>query len=106
MGQSWGSLGALYMGNKFSERFKAVVCTGLLPNLRIIKPFPYPNLADKPVFFGYGTEDFSGFDFAQKNAAILDSYLNNFKTYWDAGGYHSNAWARSLDQIFDFFNKQ
>lgn len=105
MGQSWGSLGALFMGNRYSERFKAIVCTGLLPNLEIIKPFPYPNLANKPIFFGYGTEDFSGFDFAQKNAAILDSHFNNFSVHWAAGGHHSNAWAKSLKQIFYFLNE-
>jgi predicted esterase len=106
MGQSWGSMGALYMGNRYSDRFKAIVCTGLLPNLRVIKPFPYPNLVNKPVFFGYGTEDFGGFDTALILTGILDSHLNNFTTYWVAGGHHSNAWAKSLKEIFDFLNRQ
>jgi predicted esterase len=106
MGQSLGSLGALFMGNKNSETFKAIVCTGLLPNLSLLAGNPYPNLVDKPLFFAYGTEDFSGFDFAQKNSAILDSYLNDYQAYWVAGGHHSNAWAKALEQIFDFLNKQ
>jgi predicted esterase len=105
-GQSMGSVGALFLGNKYPENFKAIVCTGLLPNLTVLNGNPYPNLINMPVLFGYGTEDFSGFDLAQKNSQILASYLKNFKTHWDAGGHHSNAWAKSLEQIFDFLNGQ
>ena len=105
-GQSMGSMGALFLGNKNAGIFKAIVCTGLLPNFAAIKGNPYPNLVKKPVFFAYGTEDFIGFDFAQKNAEIFASYLSSFQTYWNAGGYHSNSWARSLEPIFDFLNEQ
>ena len=32
-------------------------------------------------------------------------YLNDFSTYWNPGGAHSTAWARSLEVIFDFLNQ-
>lgn len=103
-GQSLGAIGALTMGNKYSERFKAIVITGGLPNLGLLNFNPYPNLANKPVFFAYGTEDFSGLDLAQKNISILGTYLNQLSVHWAAGGYHSDAWAKSMQQIFDFMN--
>ena len=106
MGQSMGAMGALFLANKYPERFKAVVFTGLMPNMAVTGGNPYPNLVNKPMFFGYGTEDFGGFDLAKKNSAMLAPYLTKFQTYWNPGGHHSNAWARSLGPIFDFLNAQ
>jgi predicted esterase len=106
MGQSMGALGALSLGDRYSDTFKAVVCSALMPNLGILDGNPYPNLVDKPVLFIEGTEDQYGFDLAQQNSAILASYLNNYSTYWAGGAGHSVAWARSLEQIFDFLNEQ
>ena len=42
-GQSFGALGALRMGNNNPKRFKAIVITGLLPNLGLLNFNPYPN---------------------------------------------------------------
>ncbi|MFA6506264.1 MAG: hypothetical protein WCT14_09210 [Treponemataceae bacterium] len=106
MGNSMGGKGTLFLGNKFHETFKALVVTGMMPNLTIMNGNPYPNIVNKPLFFVEGTEDEYGFDIAQKNSAILATYLKNYKTFWSAGGLHTTAWARSLEQIFDFLNKQ
>jgi predicted peptidase len=106
MGQSMGALGALSLGDRYADTFKAVVCSALMPNLAVLDGNPYPNLVNKPVFFIEGTEDQYGFDLAQKNSAILASYLKNYTTYWNGGGEHSLAWARSLEHTFDFLNSQ
>lgn len=106
MGQSMGAMGTLYLANKYPDKFKSIVVTGMMPNMSATGGNPYPNLVKKPVFFGYGTEDYGGFDLAKKNSEMLAQYLDTFKFHWSAGGHHVNAWARSLEQIFDFLNAQ
>jgi hypothetical protein len=65
---------------------------------------PYPNLGDKTVLYAAGTED--NFAVSQMNCEIFDGYLNNFTSYWSPGRGRSTAWARSLEVIFDFPNRQ
>jgi predicted esterase len=103
MGNSMGARGTFFLGNKYSEKFKALVPCAMMPNLSLYGSNPYPNLVDKPVLFVAGTED--NLAASQKNCEILDGYLNNFTTYWNPGGAHSTAWARSLEVIFDFLNQ-
>jgi poly(3-hydroxybutyrate) depolymerase len=104
MGNSMGGRGTFFLGNKYSEIFKAIVPCAMTVNVSAYGGNPYPNLVDKPVLLVFGTED-SNFDLARKNSQLLDDYLNDFSTNWNAGGGHSTSWARSLEQIFEFLNR-
>jgi predicted peptidase len=104
MGNSMGGRGTFFLGNKYSETFKAIVPCAMTANVSESGRNPYPNLVDKPVLLVFGTED-SNFDLARENSQLLEEHLNDFSTYWNPGGGHSNSWARSLDVIFDFLNR-
>jgi predicted peptidase len=104
MGNSMGARGTFFLGNKYSETFKAIVPCSLTPNLSLYGRNPYPNLVDKPVLLVFGTEDDS-YELARENSRIFEEYLNNFRTHWNPGGAHSTSWARSLEVIFDFLNE-
>jgi predicted peptidase len=104
MGNSMGGRGTFFLGNKYSDTFKAIVPCSSAGSVSADGRNPYPNLANKPVLLVFGTED-SNFDLAQESSQLLEDYLNDFRTYWTPGGAHSTSWARSLEVIFDFLNQ-
>lgn len=103
MGNSMGGIGSFHLPCARPGFFRAVSPAGAIPELDYI---PYGKLGSTPFLLVFGTEDHNWFERAMDSAQILKERGMNLR-FLPVGGYnHSEAWARVIEDIFEFFDGQ